>query len=518
MKKTPNILAIIDGFGLGDLKKEGNAITPDTAPYMFSLMKKYPYTTLKAHGEAVGLFPNQEGNSEAGHLNIGAGRIVKQDLVYISEAIENGTFFKNEAFKQAVYHTKKYNTAVHVMGLLTNGQSAHAKPEHLYAMLEMLRKEGQKKVYIHLFTDGRDAPPYVSATYLKELRKVLQPHEKIASIMGRFYAMDRNKIWERTKQAYDAMVLGKGKQCSASAEDAIIKAYARGETDEYISPTVLCENDKPIATIQDNDAIFFFNARSDRARQLTKTFVQKKFRKQNPGAFTRKKYPKNIRFVAMTDFGPDLPGIFTAFPSADLEQCLPMALGRDMKQLYISETEKYAHVTYFMNGGYAKSVNGEERKLIKSSGHYSYAEHPEMRAHEVTNHILEMMEKKKYDFFCVNYPNVDMVGHTGDFDAAKKAVATIDTEIKRLVSYIEKHGGNIIIIADHGNAEEMINREIGGMMTQHTINSVPCIIISKPKKTYTLRKNGVLADVAPTLLDILDIKKPKEMTGKTLIT
>ncbi|MBU0661476.1 2,3-bisphosphoglycerate-independent phosphoglycerate mutase [Patescibacteria group bacterium] len=514
---APLVLAILDGFGLNEHAKDGNAITKETAPYLYGLMKEYPTTVVAAHGKAVGLFKDQEGNSEAGHLNIGAGRIVKQDLVHITEAIEDGTFFKNEACKQAIYHAKKYNTAVHIMGLLTNGQSAHASPKHLYALLKLCRQEKVNKVYVHVFTDGRDSPPHEAVTYLKELRKHMQPHEKIATVMGRLYAMDRNKIWERTKKAYEAMVLGKGICHMHSAEEAIAQAYSRGETDEFIQPTVVYDGKKPVGPIQDNDVILFFNARSDRARQITKAFVQPQFKKMNPGAFTRTKRPKNIRFVAMTDFGPDLPDIFTAFPSADLVNTLPQVLGDHMKQLYISETEKYAHVTYFMNGGHADIVNGEDRKLISSSGHDSYADYPQMKAKEITDVILTSLEKNTYQFICVNYPNVDMVGHTGNIEAAKKAVHVVDTQIKRLVTQIKKVGGTLMIIADHGNAEQMVNKQTGAVLTEHTTNPVPCIIVSEPVVHKRLRAKGILADIAPTVLDVLDIPKPKEMTGKSLM-
>jgi len=514
-KKKTTLLAILDGFGLANFKNPGNAITPETAPYIFSLMKKNPNSTLKTFGENVGLFKGQQGNSEAGHLNIGSGRIVKQDLVVISEAIHNGTFFKNEAFKQAVFHTKKYNTAVHIMGLLTDGNSAHAYPEHLYAMLEYFRRVGQKKVFLHLFTDGRDSSPFGSAIFLKELRGHMLADEKIATIMGRFYAMDRNKLWSRTKQAYEAMVLGRG--CvSENAEEALTQSYNRGETDEFLCPTVITENNLPVATIQDNDAIFFVNARSDRARQITKVFVQKDFQKMNPGSFVRENFPKNIRFVAMTDFGPDLPGIFTAFPSPDLEGCLPEVINDNYRQLYISETEKYAHVTYFINGGHADPLNGEKREFVKSPSIKSYAKRPEMNTKKIVDKIVKYFEKDSYNFICVNFPNADMVGHTGNFEATKKAIGVVDGALKKIIEILLKKNGQALIIADHGNAEEMSNLKTGEMMTEHTTNLVPCIYISKEPKKLKLA-DGILADVAPTILEMLDIPKPRVMTGKSLL-
>ncbi len=514
-KNKPTILVILDGFGLADFNNQGNAVTPKTAPHIFKYFRKYPSTTLKAHGRYVGLFKNQQGNSEAGHLNIGAGRVVEQDLVYISRAIKHGTFFKNHAFKNALHHAKKYKTNVHIMGLLTDNNSAHARPDHLYALLEFFRRENFRKVFLHLFTDGRDSLPHEATTFLHELRNFLQPHEKIATIMGRFYAMDRNKIWSRTQKAYEVLVLGKG--CVAhSPEEALNQSYNRGDTDEYICPTVIVDNDnKPIAKIQDNDVVYFFNARSDRARQITKAFVQKDFLKKNPGAFKRRVWPKNIRFVAMTDFGPDLDGVFTAFPSPDIKQTLPMSIPGEYRQLYISETEKYAHVTYFMNGGYADPVNGENRELIPSPPERSYADEPEMSTDKLLAKLLKYVKNNKYDFITVNFPNPDMVGHTGNFEAAKKAIQIVDKAVSKLVKAVQKQKGQLLIIADHGNAEEMIDLKTGEKMTEHTTNEVPCILISSKYKKVKLH-TGKLADVAPTILKMMDIKKPNLMTGKAL--
>lgn len=509
----PTALIILDGFGLNK-RLLGNAITPATAPHIFGYLKKYPNSTLTTYGEAVGLFPGQQGNSEAGHLNIGAGRIVKQDLIMISEAIHDGTFFKNHAFREALYHVKKYKTAAHVMGLLTDRNSAHAYPEHLYAMLEFFRHEGQKKVFLHLFTDGRDSSPHGAADFLRELRSHILEHEKIATITGRFYAMDRNKIWERTKQTYEAIVLGKG--CTAaSAEEALSQSYNRGDTDEYICPTVIIENAKSVATIKNNDAIFFINARSDRARQITKALVQPDFEKENPGAFHRVHVPKNTRFVAMTDFGPDLPGIFTAFPSPDIRNCLPAVIDGSYKQLYISESEKYAHVTYFINGGYAEPLNGEEREQVKSPTVKSYADRPEMNTAALVDKIVKYFKTGRYNFICANFPNTDMVGHTGNLESAKKATTVVDKAVEQIVQTVLARNGQILLTADHGNADMMINPKTKEMMTEHTVNPVPCVLIRKDVKAVRL-KNGRLCDVAPTLLKMMGIKQPKEMTGRAL--
>lgn len=517
IEKIPTVLVILDGFGLADEKKKGNAITPKTAHNIFGYMKDYPSTELHASGKDVGLFSGQPGNSEAGHLNIGAGRIVKQDLLLISDAIEDGTFYKNEAFKQALFHVKKYNRAVHIFGLLTNNSSAHACPEHMYAMLEYFRRERQGKVFLHLFTDGRDAPINSALGYLDELKKRLLGHEKIATIMGRFYAMDRNKIWDRTRQAYEAIVSGYGRVAS-SAEEAVKESYKRGDTDEFIEPTVIVENGKPVGLFEDNDSIYFINARSDRARQLTKAFVQPDFQKKNVGAFKRSKFPQNTRFVAMTDFGPDLPGIFTAFPSPDVDYAIAKAIGSAYKQLYISETEKFAHITYFINGGYAKALNGEDREVVNSISIRSYAEKPTMSAEELTNRVISYVEKDKYDFVCLNYPNADMVGHTGDLIVVQTAVQFLDEQVKRLVEeVVEKKNGQLIIVADHGNAEEMINPATGEISTEHSNNPVPFIIVKKGMEGIKLKK-GRLADVAPTVLKLMNISKPKEMTGECLLT
>lgn len=510
-KKT-TVLIVLDGFGLADPKQKGNAITPKTAPHFFSWMKKYPSTRLDASGAAVGLFKGQEGNSEAGHLNIGAGRLVKQDTLYISDSIKDGTFFKNNAFEQAVHHIKKYKTAAHVMGLLSNHNSAHSCPEHVYALLDYLHDQGIQKVYLHLFTDGRDSGQHDALTHLEKLEKHFHGTEKVATLMGRYYAMDRNKVWERTKEAYAAMVLGKGKT-AATAEEAISHAYNSSESDEFISPTVIVENKKPVATISDNDAIFFFNLRSDRARQITKAFVQKDLEKANPGAFKRERVAKNIRFVAMTDFGPDLPGVLTAFPSRDVVSGLVPTLC-PLKQLYVAESEKFAHVTYFLNGGYAQHFCDENWVKIESDHIKDFEHKPEMKAKEIAEYVIKALEKGTYDFIAVNFANADMVGHTGNLAAAEQAIGVLDTALSSIVETAFKTNAAILITADHGNAEEMINLKTGEVDSEHSINPVPCVIINFHKK-MKLKKGGLI-NVAPTLLKMLGVKQPKEMTAKPL--
>jgi len=519
-KKPPIVIAILDGFGLADFKDKGNAITPKTAPHIFSYIKKYPSTKLHASGQYVGLYNEQQGNSEAGHLNIGGGRIVKQDLCYISDAIKDGSFFKNKVFQEAIDHSVKNKSSIHVMGLLTTTNSAHAQIEHLYAILKLLDQKKVKNVYIHLFTDGRDTAPFSSLHFIQTLAPHLHKHQKVATIMGRFYAMDRAKNWERTKQAYQCLVLAKGNVAS-SVEQAIADAYAKGESDEYISPTIIDNKDKQKSRISDGDSVIFFNARSDRARQLAKTFVQKSFNKKNPNSFKTSKVLKEVCFVAMTDFGPDLP-LLRAFPSANIDNALAKAIGEDRKQLYISEMEKYAHVTYFMNGGFAQPINGEVREVITSHTDRNFARNPQMKTASITKKIIAYIQKGTYDFVLVNFPNADMVGHTGNLDATKKAITFLDTNIAILAKEILKLNGTFIITADHGNAEEMINKKTGDILTEHTTNMVPFVLISKQQtklfgKKIKLKHEGILADIAPTILQYIGKPIPKEMTGVSLI-
>lgn len=510
------VLIIMDGWGIAPLKNKGNPIQPHIAPNYFRWLKEYPHTALEASGPDVGLFKGQEGNSEAGHINLGAGRVVKQDAMYISDSIADETFFKNPAFRQAIHHIRKYNTAAHVMGLLSNHNSAHSCPEHLYATLDLLRREGVKKVFLHLFTDGRDSAQHDAIKHLKKLSEHLRNGEKVATIMGRFFAMDRGKTWSRIKQAYDALVLAKTKYTASTPVEAISRAYNRGETDEFIQPTVILEKDKPVATIGNNDAIFFFNLRSDRARELTKVFVQRSFDKENDNSFVRERMPKNIRFVAMTDFGPDLPGVLTAFPSRDVKNSLVHVLC-PRHQLFIAEAEKFAHVTYFFNGGYAHHFCDDRWIKINSAPVKSYAQKPQMSAALVSDYVYHAIERREYDFICVNFANPDIVAHTGDIKAVEIAVKTVDKEVERLIKAIEKAGGQGIITADHGNAEELLNLKTGEINTEHSTNPVSLLLIGKQfYKKHLKIKKGKLADVAPTILKMMGVKQPKEMTGRPL--
>lgn len=514
--KKPTVLVILDGWGVAP-PGPGNAVTLAKTPTMSALWKEFPHTLLAAHGRAVGLPGNQEGNSEAGHINLSAGWVVKQDAVYINESIKDGTFFKNTAFIEAIKHARQHKAKVHVMGLLSNGESAHSFPAHLYAILDLINQQKMDKVFLHLFTDGRDSSRFAAIKLLPKLKSHFHGNERIATIMGRFYAMDRIKRWPRIEAAYNAMVLGQG-VIADSAEAAIASAYNRGETDEFITPTVITADHKPVATIDDKDVIIFFNLRSDRAREITKVFVQRDFTEKNRGSFTRKKVPKDIRFAAMTDFGPDLPRIMTAFPSRNILSALPAVL-RDKKQIYIAEAEKYAHVTYFFNGGNADPIYGEERIRVPSPPIPHYEEKPEMNAENVAYEVRRCIDSGKYDFITVNFCNPDMIGHTGNLKAGIKAIQAVDACVGKIIRGIFRKEGTAIITADHGNIEEMINLKTGEIDTEHSINRVPLIVVGpefKNKKKKSLRQ-GVLADVAPTVLDVMGIIQPREMTRKSLL-
>jgi len=509
------LLLILDGWGLSD-QKEGNAVYLAKTPNIDKLWQNFPKTKLFAHGKYVGLPDEQDGNSEAGHMNLGGGRIVIQDAVYISNSIKDGTFFKNPAFKEAINHVKKNKSQLHLIGLLSGNDSPHMSPDHLYALLELAKKEGIVPI-LHLFTDGRDSSQHGAIKFIKELKKNFKNGEKIATISGRAFAMDRKKKWENIEKIYNAMVLGEGEKAE-SVEEAIVRDYNRGLTDEFINPTVIIEHKKPVATINDSDSIIFFNLRSDRARELTKAFVQKRFNELNFGAFKRKKVLKDIKFVAMTDFGPELEGILTAYPSRDVINSLPFVID-GLPQLYMAEAEKFAHVTFFFNGGFAGEVAGEKRIRIPSLHTDHYDEHPEMKAGEVTLILKEKINSKKYNFICTNYANPDMIGHTGNLEAGIKCCEYIDKCVGEVIEVALKNNFTTIITADHGNIEEMINLETGEVDTKHSTNPVPFILISNnPKyRRLKLKDGGVLGDVAPTILKIMGIEKPKEMTRKGLI-
>ncbi|MEK7188954.1 MAG: 2,3-bisphosphoglycerate-independent phosphoglycerate mutase [Patescibacteria group bacterium] len=508
----PIVLLILDGWGLAP-DSASNPITQTELPNFDKLFAQGQRTRLWAHGQYVGLPEDQDGNSEAGHLNLGAGRIVKQDSVIISEAIADKTFFKNPAFREAIGHMKRNNAGMHLMGMLSDGQSAHATPEHLYALLELMAEEKVSRVYLHLFTDGRDSSPKAGRELCESLMRRLAPGQEIASITGRFWAMDRKKEWGRTERAYNAVVLGEG----ACMEDplAVFDAnYENGVTDEFIEPTVICRDGRAIGAIEDNDSIIFFNHRSDRARQLAKPFVQKNFVGKNSETFKPKKVVKNLRFVALTDFGPDLGDILTAYPSIDVPRSLPMALSKK-KQIYIAETEKYAHITYFFNGGYADPVGGEKRIQIPSPSVDRYDKAPAMATAQIAEAVVAALSEG-YDFIAANIAATDMVAHTGNFAAAQEALRATDAAIGAILAVAAEKRGILMVTADHGNIEEMSDLSGGHIDTEHSKNQVWFVVTGHEATRGPLRDHGVLADVAPTILALFGIKKPEEMTGKSL--
>lgn len=510
--KSPTLLIILDGWGIAPASK-GNAITLAKTPVYNELLKKYPNTILNATGSSVGLEENQMSGSETGHLNLGAGRIVEQDVKKISNSISTGYFFRQPAFLGAIQHIKKYRSSLHLIGLLSNKDSPHSNPDHLTALLILAKKHNIENVFLHLFTDGRDTPSRSAGKYLEELNNELKNIGvgKIVSICGRFYAMDRVKNWNRLLQTYNAMVLAEG-EIAQEPSGAILNAYKRNLSDEFIFPTVITDEDnKPLARIQDNDAVIFFNLRSDRARQLTKLFLLKNIDGVNDFVFPL----SNIFFVGMTDFGPDLPGYHSAFGSADIEKTLPWVL-QDYKQLYIAESEKYAHITYFFNGGFAEKVGGEERVMIKSPQVVTYDRKPEMSAFEITKVVLDNIGNNTFDFYGINFANADMVGHTGNLQAATRAVEILDRLLGDIVKAVLEKQGTVFITADHGNAEEMIDLDTGEVNTSHSKNPVPFIIVNNTAK-YKLEKDGVLGNVTPTILEIMNIDKPSEMTKQGLI-
>ncbi len=513
----PMVLVICDGLGSAPAGFRGNAVLMAKTPTLMGLWEGYPHTELFAHGQHVGLPKHQPGNSEAGHLNLGAGRVVMQDAVLISNAIEDGTFFKNTAFIEALKHVKKYGTKVHLMGLVSTGNSPHASMDHLYGLLELCRRQDVGDVRLHLFTDGRDGPRFAATELVHEIESRLRPGERIASLMGRFYPMDRNKNWNRLDLAYHAIVNGQGVS-APSAEAGLLAAYNRGETDEFIVPTVVTDRDhRPIGTVGDNDAVIFFNLRSDRARQFSKTFLLNDFETSQPGAFKRRRVAHNIRFVAMTDFGPDLQHVLTAFPGRDVKNSLPAVL-QDLKQLYAAESEKYSHITFFFNGGFDDSHFNEEHLRIESLRIPRFDMAPEMRAEELASAVLKKLHTGNYHFIAMNFANADMVGHTGNLEASIRAVEVLDACIGRIWKEVKTLGGHLVVTADHGNVEQMIDGSTGAIETEHSTNPVPFIVAGPGLEGFRELPRGVLADVAPTILDLMGIRPPEEMNGRSLLS
>lgn len=506
-------LIILDGWGISNCKKY-NAIEQANIQNFRRLLEIYPNAALRANGLDVGLPEGQMGNSEVGHLNIGAGRIVYQDLTRITRDIQNGDFFKNEALVYALEKAKTEGKALHIMGLLSDG-GVHSHITHLYALLEMAKRFNLPHVYIHVFLDGRDTPLANALVYIKELEeKILELNTgKIATVSGRYYAMDRDKRWERTEQAYNAIVLGEGVKAD-SAVKAVEASYILKETDEFVRPTVIIDSKgEPVGTVKEGDSIIFFNFRPDRARQLTKAFVDKDFE-----GFKRKKGYFRVYFVCMTRYDDEIRDVKVAYEPEIIKNTLGEIISRNkMKQLRIAETEKYAHVTYFFNGGEEKPFPGEDRILIPSPKVPTYDLKPEMSAYEVTETVIEKINNKEYDFIVLNYANPDMVGHTGNYEAAVKAVEFVDDCLNKVITAIDEQNGTAIIVSDHGNCEQMAYYETGEPYTAHSSNKVPFILVSRKLKDCRLREGGILADIAPTILDIFAIEKPEEMTGSSLI-
>ncbi len=508
MNKRLVMLAIIDGWGINE-REEGNAVKLANTPNLDSIMKQYPVTKIKTSGLAVGLPEGQMGNSEVGHTNIGAGRVVYQELTRITKSIEDGDFFEKKEFLDAIKYCKKQNSDLHLYGLLSDG-GVHSHNTHLYALLELCKRQDFKNVYVHCFLDGRDTPPSSGEGYIVELEEKMKEIGvgKIASIMGRYYAMDRDKRWERVELAYNALAKGEG-LTATSAVDAIESAYQREEFDEFVKPTVILENDKPIATIKQNDSIIFFNFRPDRAREITRVFVDKNF-----DGFEKKFL--YVNYVCMTQYDETMPNVEVAFKPQKIENTFGEYISKlGYTQLRIAETEKYAHVTFFFNGGNEVKYEGEDRILVNSPKVATYDLQPEMSAYEVTDKVIDVIRKRTDDVIILNFANSDMVGHTGVLEAGIKAVEAVDECIGRIVDEVLRQDGVIIITADPGNSEQMIDYATGEPHTAHTTFPVPLIVAGLEGKIEL--KEGKLADIAPTMLDIMGEEKPAEMTGESLI-
>ena len=508
METKPVMLMILDGFGINE-NTAGNAVKQANTPNIDKLMKKYKTTEIYTSGLKVGLPEGQMGNSEVGHTNIGAGRIVYQELTKITKSIEDGDFFAIPEFIEAIENCKKHNSKLHILGLLSDG-GVHSHNRHLYGLLEMAKRRDFEDVYVHCFLDGRDTPPASAEGYLAELEEKMKEKSvgKIASISGRFYAMDRDKRWERVKKCYDALVYGEGNKAT-STTIAIEDSYQKEVFDEFVEPTVICNGDTPIATIQENDSVIFFNFRPDRAREITRAIVDPNF-----DGFETKKM--KTYFVCFTNYDETMPNVKIAFKKEPLVNTLGEVLSKNgLTQLRIAETEKYAHVTFFFNGGEEKQYPGEDRILVPSPKVATYDLQPEMSAYEVTEKVVEAINSEKYNVIILNYANPDMVGHTGSLPAAIKAVEAVDECVGKVVDAMLAHDGTVLITADHGNCEQMIDYKTGEPHTAHTTNPVPLILVSNDEKLDI--KSGKLADLAPTLLEILKIDKPNEMTGESIL-
>ena len=510
MSNKPAVLLILDGYGLNE-KTEGNAVAQAKTPVMDRLMKEYPFVKGNASGMAVGLPDGQMGNSEVGHLNMGAGRIVYQELTRITKEIMDGTFFENEALLKAVENCKKNDSSLHLYGLLSDG-GVHSHNTHLYGLLELAKRQGLEKVYVHCFLDGRDTPPQSAKGFAEDLEKEMAKIGvgKIATVSGRYYAMDRDNNYDRVEKAFDALTKGIGNE-AVSGPAGIQASYDAGVNDEFVIPFVVKENGAPVATIKDGDSVVFFNFRPDRAREITRTFVDEDF-----NGFERKNGFFPLYYVCMTQYDATMPNVHVAFKPQTLENTFGEYLAKNGKtQLRIAETEKYAHVTFFFNGGVEQPNEGEDRYLIPSPKVATYDLQPEMSAYAVADKACELIRSRAYDVMILNFANSDMVGHTGVMEAAMAAVKTVDECVGRVVAAIEEVGGKAIITADHGNSEQMTDEAAGVPFTAHTTNPVPFLLIGAGD--IPLRGDGILADIAPTMLALMGLEQPAEMTGKTML-
>ena len=510
MSKKPTVLMILDGYGLNE-KQEANAVYEAKTPVMDKLMAECPFVKGYASGLSVGLPDGQMGNSEVGHLNMGAGRIVYQELTRITKEIEDGDFFKNEALLTAMKNAKENNSAIHFMGLLSDG-GVHSHNTHLYGLLEMAKREGLEKVYVHCFLDGRDTPPASGKSYIEELEAKMKEIGvgEIGVISGRYYAMDRDNRWDRVELAYNALTKGEGVK-GTDAAAAVQASYDDGKTDEFVLPTVMEKEGRPVAVVSDKDSVVFFNFRPDRAREITRAFCDDAFQ-----GFEREKR-LDTTFVCFTDYDDTIGNKLVAFHKVQLHNTFGEWLAaNNMTQARIAETETYAHVTFFFNGGVEEPNKGEDRILVKSPKVATYDLQPEMSAPAVCDKLVEAIKSDKYDVIIINFANPDMVGHTGVENAAIKAVEAVDECVGRAVDAIKEVNGQMFICADHGNAEQLLDYSTGEPFTAHTTNPVPFILVNADPK-YTLRENGCLADIIPTLIELMGKEKPEEMTGTSLL-
>ena len=512
MSKKPVVLMVLDGYGLSD-NPEGNAVAMAQTPVMDKLMKECPFVKGNASGLAVGLPDGQMGNSEVGHMNIGAGRIIYQELTKITKSIQDGDFFQNPELLRAIENVKKNNSDLHLWGLLSDG-GVHSHITHLYGLLELCKRQGVENVYVHAFLDGRDTPPASGKDYVAALDAKMKEIGvgKIASLSGRYYAMDRDNRWDRVEKAYASLVYGEGEKAT-DAVQAMADSYAKDVTDEFVLPTVIVdEAGQPLSLVKANDSVIFFNFRPDRAREITRSFCDKDFT-----GFERKNGFLPLTYVCFTDYDETIENKYVAFKKEGITNTFGAYLAANgKKQLRLAETEKYAHVTFFFNGGVEEPNPDEERILVKSPAVATYDLQPEMSAPEVGKHLVEAITSDKYDVIIINFANPDMVGHTGVIPAAVKGVETVDKCVGDAVEAVKKMDGVLFICADHGNAEKMIDYETGKPHTAHTTNPVPFILYNYDPD-YTLREGGCLADIAPTLLEVMGLPQPAEMTGQSLL-